>query len=1526
MANLWLDIAEKKQISPTAKSSSGNLWLDLAPEIKQQPASVPVSEPVPKFNPSTIQVPKPSWKDYLPSVLGLKQTAKEIGGYAAELPVSAYDMFAKPSETVKQVENQVVPTPKNTAEKIVSAPVRFLVKGVTRLLTPATEGMGQQIADIIFTNEEAEKLANTEKFNTVGKQVQPPTTISKNGKLTAGDYVETVINSANVGLPIAGLLTDFFGFTGNKLSTKPTKIEVTPAQIRTVLDAEVPMPPQARGVLESLADNGQGFKMEFKAPAGGVKQTIGEVLQGQKIGSTIASDYKITKTGEAVPKLNSGEPVGFKPNTTPLIEQFGPKVKPMAVPEIKPGAPLTVVEQFGPKVQPSMPQPPAIPLVDQFKQDLTLEARKTEDKVAAQYKEIVTSLLGEKPAITKTQVGTLLRNIAEFKENPVLTVNEKGNLSFTGKSAQFEIVPKALGLLSKEALIPGQTIRVNTQDFLKADKEKTNIRVMQGDEVYASKGTTTIGKFEKTDANVEGKPFKLFEKTQEFIKKYAGMFGEGYNPKGTTGVFYKPSTNIFIKGRNDISTVAHEVTHFVDDKLGVSNKVKIESKKNSEIREDLTDVYVSFYPGGSEKHPLQKRIVEGLATFLQKYMENPTEMKALYPELVNSFLKPGGDYYNEVFPEMVKDLRSIVDEYQSLDALSQVGSRVQSGKTQYDKNTFMNVGEKIYQQLFDDIYPFEKMAESQGKQMTADDLSLWTRLYQNHVNMAHNNLLGSHGYYAMNDNGEFFKKFDFNWKTLVKDLKKAKLTEDFGHYLVARRTYFTYRELFELKKLVKELEIKSRKNPENEQLTEAYDIVKKEFDDLRQVLENDGITDAEATAAYNQGKTKFIEYEKTFDELTKADLEFLHNKNVQLVNVSEFEKLTSTQGYAPFQREIFNEIIGEQEIGEATTKIGGGKVSALIRRKGSSKAILNPLFGAMKNHVEIMKKGMQQIVYNQLLDNTKSFPEFMQEVPLEKSINPKTGEVYFPQSKDKNIIMARRNYKRVPILVNNEVIRGVINDVFTYQNVGIIGQVWQSFARIFTKGTTAAYAPFAITNTTVDQISAAANTMNNYIPIYDGLKNIGKVIAKRDSLEAEYFAEYMFLGGERQTMVTWQDKSPNEIFELIDGEKKGLMKVIKALETGVSWASIPSKYSEIFTRATEYIKARKAGKHQVVALEQAGQVSIPFHHMGKMGGSIGRAVIRGVPFANPSFQALGIMLKRMSTKEGARRYLFVAVALMATMLADLMYVATQASDDQKRQYKDLDPKMLTKYVFIPKPGGRDFIRIRVPDNLAMPGAIMNMIIADKILNTKYTAGEYITAGTAFLPDQLNLTDPARALLSSIPQIVKPGMEVALNRKDFPTVTDIEPQSVQNLPSGYRTTDQTSWLAKQIGEKTGLSPIKTDFLISGYLGRATGPLTGKPGAYNPLKGMDQKYYFQTGRTMQQYYDIRQQVLEGKTANKKLGQEIDYVKIAQANAKIKLVDKLMGFYQKIDVNENPQQAVELRDQILSNVEEMVENWNN
>lgn len=102
----------------------------------------------------------------------------------------------------------------------------------------------------------------------------------------------------------------------------------------------------------------------------------------------------------------------------------------------------------------------------------------------------------EKPAITKSDIKTLLDNSPEFKANPVLTVINDGmvqegnnidvgrSLVFQGKKVKFSISAKALGLDYKK-LKKGDKIRVDPNS-LKGTVQQ--MRVYSGGNVHAAKG------------------------------------------------------------------------------------------------------------------------------------------------------------------------------------------------------------------------------------------------------------------------------------------------------------------------------------------------------------------------------------------------------------------------------------------------------------------------------------------------------------------------------------------------------------------------------------------------------------------------------------------------------------------------------------------------------------------------------------------------------------------------------------------------------------------------------------------------------------------------------------------------------------------------------------------------------------------------------------------------------------------------------------------------------------------------------
>lgn len=481
-------------------------------------------------------------------------------------------------------------------------------------------------------------------------------------------------------------------------------------------------------------------------------------------------------------------------------------------------------------------------------------------------------------------------------------------------------------------------------------------------------------------------------------------------------------------------------------------------------------------------------------------------------------------------------------------------------------------------------------------------------------------------------------------------------------------------------------------------------------------------------------------------------------------------------------------------------------------------------------------------------------------------------------------------------------------------------------SRAFTKGTTALFPGFTFTNYAIDQVTAAAQTREKYIPIYDQIKTISKMLDSNKP-EHRFFQEYMVMGGERQTLVGWQDMSPAELVKKIAGERKGLLLAVDFINKyPLNWLSLPSKYSEILTRAAEYIKAREAGKPSIVALEEAGRVTAPFHHIGRLGGGrFGKTLVKSIPFLNPGMQVLAQSAETLNTPNGRTRYGFVTLALTAASIASTMAIANLASEEQKQLYSDIRPEELIKYIWLPSPDKKTLYKVRVPDQMNVIALMANMAIMDKKLRSNYSVGEYINGAMAFLPQQFDFTQPARALVSWIPQILKPGVETAMNVKDFPTIMPLESQSAQYKEPRFRFNETTSPLAKKLGDKLNISPIKLDFLMTGYFGRAFGFLTGKPGIYNPLLSMTRKYYFESGRKIQAYYDMKKkndEEYQSYTKELKIFTPEQEDKLLDRRAQLQEIDSLMEEYREIDVEKEPDDAADLRAEILDVINNIYE----
>src|ERR1051326_8152424 len=613
--------------------------------------------------------------------------------------------------------------------------------------------------------------------------------------------------------------------------------------------------------------------------------------------------------------------------------------------------------------------------------------------------------------------------------------------------------------------------------------------------------------------------FKLFEKVRDMAQKYAERVGERYLPRGTEGVFYPNTENIRLKSLNKVSVAAHEITHALDKKLGSSDTL-LANAGTKDLRNRLTQLYVEYYPGGKRGHRLATRVKEGLATLIQKMAETPSEIRQKYPDLVRAFLEPEGTFYKKSYADLVKDAQDIVRQYQALDPLHKIGARVTSEfQNEAIKDSYLNFREKFVTQFVDELYPIERLGKEAGAARTGRDPSLWARMYKAASGLVVNNLAGDRGFWIPQGDG-FKMVSDLTIKDLIEGLQKKGLTDDFGYWLVARRQKFAYDHLDEL---------------------QAKGDVKA-YESLKGILDRDGIGRATAEQAYSQNRDLFLDEGKQFDAFTRANLEIL--REARLINDEQFNQMSNQEGYASFKRDVYDEILGSAEGAPTQLRVGKTKVSSMMNRRGSELTILNPLYSLAKDHAEIVRKSLKQIVYNRLLGISDKFPQLFQRLQLSTAVDKQTGRISFPQEKDPNIIMARdESGKRVPLLVSKE-IKAVVDSVLEFRQMHFLERLMTLANRMFSKGTTGAYPLFALTNVPLDQISAAANTRTKMIPIYDALAKMSKALLDHGSQEAEYLREYLALGGERQTLTGWQDMSPRELFQKLSGEKNALVKAL----------------------------------------------------------------------------------------------------------------------------------------------------------------------------------------------------------------------------------------------------------------------------------------------------------------------------------------------------------------------------------------------
>lgn len=1000
-----------------------------------------------------------------------------------------------------------------------------------------------------------------------------------------------------------------------------------------------------------------------------------------------------------------------------------------------------------------------------------------------------------------------------------------------------------------------------------------------------------------------GKPFQIYQVVVDLVRKYnpdSGLMQGGkYVSRGAEGTFYRASTNIAVKGLNNLSVAFHELTHAVDKRFGVVENFINATKTTDPLRKRLTELYVQYYPKARHDHPLRIRMIEGYATLIQKYLENPDSIAKQYPDLVNEFIKPGGQYYFDTIGEFLNDGNKVIAAYQQLDALNKFASRIvydEVAKESENELPWMQrLDDRVMYEVSNHLHPLESMMKSLGISMTGEDVSNTMRMANNYLQIVNHNVNSiryglsfrkglkvtkKETFLAMNEAGDWVPALDFNFHTIARRIAARGLARDWSAWLYARDVHGDYVLLDEIQAEIED--VKSLEWIENLMDTEGISEeqagrrreqklqnLEAEYNRVQSIVENEGVDRATAEEAYEAGKDVFSAEADMFDQLLDQDLALASHPKVQLLEPEVIERFKRKTGYSPRKRLIYNDVIGTQTDGVPQLQGSGKtKISSLMTRRGGEAPIMDPFIAAMMNHAETVRKSMKQMTYNQLFTVVSQHQDELkagfQLIPLKTSEDPQNR---YPQERDPDIIMARNGYKRVPILCD-KTMKQVFDENFSYDNHHLIERAFIIGAQLFRAGTTLLFPAFALTNFLfLDQVIAFTNSRNGLIPYGSAINQLFKAfVLDPTGPERKYLEEYMVLAGYSQTSLGVDFSANSRAKDVIHGTTKTLgEQAMNVLQATINVLALPGKLSEFATRATEYILARKQGKPQNVAMEEAGRVTGPFHHHGRLGGkvagtSIGLTALRSIPYLNASWQVLMQTGESLKTQEGRIKYGLTLGAMMASAVGSTLWILGLDDDDEQKQaLRALSPEELTKYLYLPNPYGKKLIRFRIGEQFGSVTAMANMMLIESASQENYSWYDYTRAGTNFIPSQINPFQGYQAVFFGItPQLVKPSLETLLGKKTYPRVLDIENYRDRALPPELRYDKYTSPVAIRMGEALGWSPKRIDHFLEGTFGRAVKLLTGRLGPEQGFGFKDvftRELYFEASRQVQYYYDVK-----------------------------------------------------------------------
>jgi len=869
-------------------------------------------------------------------------------------------------------------------------------------------------------------------------------------------------------------------------------------------------------------------------------------------------------------------------------------------------------------------------------------------------------------------------------------------------------------------------------------------------------------------------------------------------PKAVLG-FHMPKTGqVRVRKHNDLEVTAHEVFHWLEREFPTLRKLYHQSKFHGELTSISYDA---------------KKIAEGFAEFGRLFMTKETEAVAKAPDFYDAFIAEAKALGIEQKLARVQfQMHQWYLQGAEARAQSKIGATPPGLRQRIDA-LLDGWGDRALQSVVDRVHSI-KVVE---REVTGRVGSVYesVRLLAGARNIA--NQFMNYGTLRWAPNGDL----EFSGEGL------KQIFEPVGEHLDDAMAYFVGRRAAELATYGKEnlftkdeitaLITKGQQSPKAAEIRTAFYKYQEYTKRLMDFAMQSGIVSAETRAKWESMYKNYVPFYRVAESLGAETFGAQSGKRAA---ASVFKRLTG--GTANLNDTLENIALNTSLIVHASLKNQAKRqLFSMIQsnRKGARYAVKVPTSTKVVNvqmmQVENTLRKLVDEAKTRMADPGASAADKLHYLQVAQALDVLTGATnqhggaalddmqgqatFFTTGHPPNIEEVDSvliDGKRVWFQIGDPMLWKTLQEINHPRPQALVEQALALPKRMLTYGVTVT-PEFQIANLLRDSFQAYTLSKGGQWPVVDS------VAAFRDMFtESEAFKDFLANGGGFGNAISDETKRLRLNLHRLD-KNHVLDTPAKIADFWAQWG----QSFELATRLAEYKRLRAKGATKRQAAFAGREISSDFAMRGTS--EFVRFFTNSVPFLGARLQGLYRMERELFERNGRQTWngehaaRFAARSLLGVTLPALILYAINKDDED---YQALPEETRMLYWAIKIPGTDNFALIPKPFEV---GAIFSTIpeamwraMAEKHPKALMDAALFTLANTfAFDPE---------------PQLVKPLIDVFYRNKYW-TGAPIVPRSLENVEPQEQFRPWTAQSMVAIGKAFGVSPLKLEALVNGYLG-------------------------------------------------------------------------------------------------------------